>query len=81
MKDQDNKSNYRDKKEMLLKEKYRYILKENGLKDWRIKWNTGGGLCSYGRKEIWLGKIENSGALFLHEVAHALCNKEKCGKC
>jgi hypothetical protein len=57
------------------------ILKNEGLEDWNIKWNTGGGLCVYAHKEIWIGERGNSMALFLHEVAHALCPKEKCGEC
>ena len=57
------------------------ILKDEGLSAWKIRWNTGGGLCRYEAKEIWLGEKHNSMALFLHEVAHALCPKEKCGIC
>ena len=54
----------------------RGILKKENLDDWKIKWNTGGGLCVYEHKEIWLGKKRNCVALFLHEVAHAICPKE-----
>jgi len=52
-------------------ELYRYILKTEGLKDWRLKLHTGSdGLCVDSRKEIWCG--DDNLALFLHEVAHAL---------
>ena len=59
------------------------ILDSEGLKNWKIKWNTGGGLCVYNHNEIWMGKEQGrlSMALFLHEVAHALCPKDKCGIC
>lgn len=59
---------------------YQQILKNEGLSDWKIKWNTGGGLCVYKHKEIWLSDKPDL-ALFLHEVAHALCPKEICGEC
>lgn len=53
------------------------ILKEEGLEDWKIVFNTGGGLCLYKHKEIWMDKEFNDIALFLHEVAHALTPDEK----
>ena len=48
------------------------ILKNEGLNDWTITFNTGGGLCVYSLKEIWLNEYPSNMALFLHEVAHAL---------
>ena len=63
-------------------EKIRYVFKLEGLKDWKVRWNTGGGLCNYNVNEIWLGgKSQFPFSLFLHEVAHALCPKEKCKGC
>ena len=60
---------------------YKQILKTEGLKGWEIEWHTGGGLCNYNNKTIYLAEVEYSLALFLHEVAHALCPMEKCGGC
>ena len=58
---------------------YTEILKLEGLSDWTFKITSGGGLCLYDKKELWL--TPDNPALFLHEVAHALCTKEKCGIC
>ena len=58
---------------------YDEILKTEGLVDWTYKITSGGGLCLYDKKELWV--LSNNFALFLHEVAHALCPKEKCGVC
>lgn len=55
---------------------YKIILIEEGLSDWKMKFNTGGGLCLYDLKEIWLDKYPSSLALFLHEVAHAHISKK-----
>jgi len=73
----------RSKEEMSqIGDRIKNILKSEGLCEWEIRWNTGGGLCRYETKEIWLGKEnDNAMALALHEIAHALCPKEKCGKC
>jgi len=60
---------------------YKKILYDEGLSDWTIKWNTGGGLCVYSKKEIWMDNDRENIALFLHEIAHALCPKEVCGIC
>ena len=60
---------------------YKEILEMEGLGDWIVRWNTAGGLCLHRKKEIWMGSNKNDIALFLHEVAHALCPKEKCGIC
>lgn len=57
------------------------ILKLEGLRGWKMRWDTGGGLCNYNNKEIWMGPKKYSAPLFLHEVAHALCPKEVCGNC
>lgn len=54
------------------------ILINEGLIDWRIKYGTGGGLCVENHNEIWMNEANKMDlALFLHEVAHALCPKEK----
>ena len=58
---------------------YESILAREGREGWKIKWNTGGGMCNYKSKEIWMGKRKRNISLFLHEVAHALCTKETCG--
>jgi hypothetical protein len=55
------------------------VLELEGLSDWTYKITSGGGLCLYDKKELWI--LPDNFALFLHEVAHALCPKEKCGIC
>lgn len=52
---------------------YLQILANERLKSWKIVWETGGGLCLYEKKEIWMGDDKDDIALFLHEVAHAKC--------
>lgn len=64
-----------------LEEDYKKILELEGLDGWLIRWDTGGGLCVKSEKKIWMGSDKGDIALFLHEVAHALCPKEKCGIC
>ena len=59
------------------KKVYRKILIEEGLGDWTIKFNTGGGLCLHSSKQIWLDKYPSTIALFLHEVAHAFFTKKE----
>lgn len=66
---------------MITQNDYEKILQIEGISDWKIRWNTGSGLCCYERKEIWMGDDLTDIALFLHEVAHALCPKEACGNC
>ena len=39
------------------------ILKNEGLNDWTITFNTGGGLCVYSLKEIWLNRFNASSIL------------------
>ena len=49
------------------------ILKEEGHEDWTVKEiNSGGGLCVFKTKEIWLdSKYYNKSTVwFLHELAH-----------
>lgn len=67
-------SNAREENNMnKIEEWYYTILDKEGLSGWKIKWNTGGGLCVYNHKEIWMDKKRNDDfSLFLHEVAHAL---------
>lgn len=48
------------------------ILTKYGLPDWKVKFHTGGGLCVYEHKEIWLSDSFDL-ALILHEISHALC--------
>lgn len=60
---------------------YLQILAKERLKSWKIRWDTGGGLCVYEKKEIWMGSNREDIALFLHEVAHAKCPKKVCGSC
>lgn len=50
---------------------YPQILTNERLKSWKIRWDTGGGLCVYEKKEIWMGSDRNDIVLFLHEIAHA----------
>ncbi len=54
------------------------ILINEGLNDWTIRYNTGGGLCVFSCKEIWMDAENKMNlSLFLHEVAHALCPEEE----
>lgn len=52
------------------------ILKEEELKDWKIKIiNSGGGLCLHEKKEIWIDKNNYNIPFLLHEIAHAKIDK------
>lgn len=60
----------------MIEKKWDYILKIEGLSDWKIKIiKSGAGLCVHSKKEIWLGKRENAIPFLLHEIAHALLPK------
>lgn len=60
-------------------DKKRFVLKENGLDDWIIKKeNGGGGLVLFNSKTILLGK-KATFAMFLHEVAHAITKEGHTG--
>lgn len=55
----------------------KHVLGKEGLTDWKVKYNTGGGLCLRNHKEIWMDKLESKNyALFLHEIAHAILTPE-----
>ncbi len=47
------------------------ILQRQGYFDWKLKIiQSGGGLCNYEAKEIWLDESHLNPAFLLHEIAH-----------
>ena len=61
-----------------IEKKWQYVMKTEGLSDWKIKIiKSGGGLCLHGLKEIWLGEKENCIPMLLHEIAHAILPKKE----
>lgn len=60
---------------------FKYILRREGLGDWKIDISkSGGGLCLYKSRTILLDeKYKDDLPMFLHEVAHATTKEKHTG--